>query len=443
MSNPFEKKHINRKLPFIRSSEFLNICRVFSNSRYFINIYFVTSNLTKISHYQHLFSLYNLPLKVYDQVIQSYSEDYSLEPDSAIKYSLSEISNKLRHLGLFFIDDSSLVLNSLSLNGKEFPGLATKEFLKKNNFNDIDKLLKSYENDRRASLISRIGLHLPGEFGSEVFTGIINGVIASEFKNSRTTTGVPWKDEKSPANFFIPNGKGIPLSELPLEVSYDYDSRLRALHKMLFRLAQCLSISENISTSYLKKQTIDYEKQARLFEPQVIIFAGYSGAGKTTAALYLSRKYHINYFEQSDAIRSAASDDNWPLWDTSNYCNNKIEKEGALYFIRYLLNMHRDSLDLPFVLSGMRNPHEAAYLRSIFPNSILIFLDVPFELRFARRCIVGISHPDKKDEFEALQDQERIWGIESIRKNADILLPNIGNIQKLYNDIDRILKKSS
>lgn len=423
---------------FLRSNEFQEVRKVFARSSRVPNLYFVSSNTAKICHMQHIFALFRLPLKVYKQVLQTYKEDHNLSPNSAIKQSILDVSCTLKRLGLFFIEDSSFILDVLSSSDNEVPGLATKRFVKKYPFSELDKLLRSRGNNRRAKLVSRIGLHLPGGFGTEVFTGAVEGHIAVEYTPSALVSGIPWLDEKSPANYFIPDGFEKPLSQIALEISYNFDTRLKAIHQMLFRLAQFATLADFSNISFLKRKQPLRERQLRLFSPAVLLVSAYSGSGKTTTAIYLSRKHQMNYFEQSDTVRAAAYESNWLSDDLAPFCNRIVSKHGPLYFILYFLETNKAVIDAPFIISGLRNPNEVDYLRELFPKSKLIYLDTPFELRYARRSLGGFPHPQDKKGFEQLTQQEKDWGTELIRNRADFVISNTGNLEKLYYDLNRL-----
>ncbi len=423
---------------FLRSKAFRDVSRPLLSSRYMANLYFVSSNIAKISHIEHLFTLYGLPVKIYRRPLRQYEEKHDLDPLSSVIQSVRYVSRAYKHLGLFFIEDSSFSLEAFSRPGEEFPGLATKAFLNEHSFARIDSLLRSKGNDRRATLISRIGLHLPGGSGIEVFTGTTQGMIARTEAVCQSDSGVPWLGEISPANFFVPDGCKVPLSSLALEVSYNYDTRLRALHQLLFRIAQFAKVAEHSNVVFRRRREVHFERQLRLFVPFVLIVSGYSGAGKTTAALYLSRRFGLQYFEESDALRAASEDDDSQNGDLSEFCNQKVARGGSLYFIEYLLDLHRTSLERPFIISGVRNPDEVDYVKALFPGSELIFLDVPLHLRYARCSLAGYPLPKSDELLRRLDAQESRWGMENIKRKADHLVHNTGNLQALFVALDQI-----
>jgi hypothetical protein len=423
---------------FLRGQGFREAVKALSESPYVPNIYFVSSNAAKTCHVQHLLDLYGLPVRVYRKTFRKYAEDHDANPEQSIAGSVRYVADVLRHLGLFFIEDSSFSLSALSTDGNERPGLATKAFLKEYPFVKLDELLRSRGNDRGAKLISRVGLHLPGVEWSEVFVGITEGRIADSIPSPSASSGVPWLDEKSPANFFVPEGCEVPLSFLPLELSYDYDTRLRALHQMVRRLIQYASVAHNARIVFRRRPTTHDEAQLRLIQSPVLIVSGHSGSGKTTAALYLSQKYGFRYLEESDAVREAARQEGHDASSVAQFCDSKAAVEGPLFFINYLLRMHAHSLELPFVVSGIRRPEEAEHLKSRFPGAQLLFLEVPISLRYSRCTLGGLVPPASEERFRAVEHQEEVWGMGQIRELADLPFRNTGSLQALYRWLDGV-----
>jgi hypothetical protein len=118
-----------------------------------------------------------------------------------------------------------------------------------------------------------------------------------------------------------------------------------------------------------------------------------------------------------------------------------VTQHGHLRLIQYFLQLNRHSLNAPFILSGVRNPYEVDYLKKIFQQAKLIFLDTPLDLCFTRRCLAGVSKHTSKTEFEDLISQERQWGMELIQEKADVVIQNIGNLQKFFRDLDQVYGK--
>ena len=168
---------------------------------------------------------------------------------------------------------------------------------------------------------------------------------------------------------------------------------------------------------------------------------GYSGSGKTTASLYLSRKYGYHYVEESDALRSVAEDEGIEKPVLSKFCDQKISENGPLFFIKFLINMHRNALENNLVISGVRNVQEVEYLKSRFKHTKLIFLDTTIELRTARCSFPGNTFNRSKEELIKLQEIENNWGMKDIQKGADVVINNNGNINSLFRRLDSIVNR--
>jgi len=358
----------------------MNKFEIFRKSKIRLNLFFVTSNIVKSYHINHLCNLFGIPIKYYKNIFQSYQENYNLLPEEAIKFSINFIAQKLKHLGLFFIEDSSIKIDALSEDNKEYPGLETKEFFIDKDFSDIDRLIKSKGNNRKATIISRMGLHLPGNVEPEVFYGEIKGKITErEPKINKSNKNAIWLYDKSPINYFIPNGENDVLSNLNIKDSYEYDVRLKALEKMFYRLFQFIKIIENAKSIYIKVKS-DKVNQLPLFNPKVLIISGYTGAGKTTSATYLENKYGYHFLEESEAVKKEFVSLDFREGNLFNFVNNTIKSKDPLYFIKLLIKNENVNSD-KIVISGIRNPKEIDYLKKMFLDSKLIYIDTPFKIR--------------------------------------------------------------
>ncbi len=410
----------------------------YSNIR--LNLYFVSSNKTKSTHICHLCDLFGIPVRFYKDLFKTYEEDYSLDPNELLRRSVRYVTKKLQHLGLFFIEDTTMKIEALSSNNKEYPGLATKEFFKQNSFNDIDTLIKSKGNDRRASIISRLSLHIPGLDEPEVFTGCINGEIVEKLPVISKEKQPVWLSERSPINYFIPNGESRVLSNLAVEDSYQYDVRLQALRKLLHRLSQFISIIENSSFIYKRKSKSIYG-QLSLFTPPLIVITGYTCAGKTTSSLYLSKKYDFNYIEASSLIEKIADRMVKNSIDLVPFINKMLKENGPYFFINNLTKMHHNALENQLIISGVRGIKEIKFLKEKYSYAFVIFIDSSFQLRYLRNKIRHDKTPLSYSEFKDLATIEEQWGMEEIKKEANIVVRNIGNIQNLIVELDNAIMK--
>ena len=224
-------------------------------------IYFITSNRTKLAHVKYL-------AKEYDVVIYQHQKKYYgvgyKEPrisnrdkllresiEDAIKRWQKNISNPNKTF--FFIEDTSVIIDSLSEN-KEYPGVNIKFWMEKNSFATVDTMLKMKGNNRRVMVRSDILLYIPGYFRNTkrekyiVFTSSMSGTITNKEYKFRTNPVYPWLDNKSFNKWFIPDGCNKPISILPISIADIYDFRNDACKKML---------------GYLESRNIIYKKAER------------------------------------------------------------------------------------------------------------------------------------------------------------------------------------
>jgi dephospho-CoA kinase len=407
------------------------------DSAYYSNLYLVTSNPVKIAHYEYIFDALRLPLRTYSKPLLGYTEQHDIPPVESLRQSVIHASATLKHLGLFFIDDSSFLLRALSDAHCEVPGLRTKDFLNKHTtVESLQRCLEACGNDASAEIVSRIGLNVPGTPFPDVFEGRTGGAILAQ-PPPFPFTGVPWLSEVSPANFFVPRGESVPLSCLGVEKALRYDTRLKAVLCLLYRIDQLLAFSAFRSV-VLRKQRRTPPAQRMLFSPYVLVLSGYSGAGKTTSREHLAKAYGLQTVEESDVVRSQAERLGECDSDLSDIVDWIVSEHGPTCFIDEVM---RTAIDLRrglAVISGVRNPAEIEFLRGMC-NCFVVFLDVPRDIRLMRWII---SHPDKRDHhplFKKLEEDEQRWGIERIRSEADFILRNTGNKSVLQIELDSLI----
>ena len=174
--------------------------------------------------------------------------------------------------------------------------------------------------------------------------------------------------------------------------------------------------------------------------PRLIGLTGTNGAGKGEAAAFFTAGGYA-YFSLSDILREelgtrgeAVTRDN--LIRTGNELR---ERYGPDVLARRTMA----KVGGPAGVDSIPNTHEGAYLR-LQPGFILLAIDAPVEVRFAR--VAARGRDESAADFEAFrkkEGQERTGGetsqqLEACMAAADRLILNNGTIPDLHRKLEEI-----
>src|SRR5689334_9472668 len=113
-----------------------------------LEVIFLTSNNVKLAHARYLCREYTIEISKQKYYGISYEEPRIQDRALLLQQSIADAEERLRKYSprrkdqFFFIEDTSLIIHSLSENG-EFPGVEVKYWMKENDFASIDKALKN------------------------------------------------------------------------------------------------------------------------------------------------------------------------------------------------------------------------------------------------------------------------------------------------------------
>ncbi|WP_429236733.1 non-canonical purine NTP pyrophosphatase [Aeromonas salmonicida] len=265
---------------------------------------FFTSNRTKMQHARYLCREYDINITNFREKTYhaNYDEPRINDRIKLLKESLRSAKNKAKSAGLppsqaFIIEDTSVIIDALSKDGVEYPGLDIKYWMRENSFEDIDIELAFSGNNRSVTVRSDLVLYIPTIREEEfIFTSCTSGTIVKlEDKSLQTNAIYPWLDNKTFNKWFCPSKEKIVISQMPIEVADKYDFRKNAFLDMLSFLEKKHIISKTkppISPATNKEIINDISA--------CHIVTGLSCAGKTTIAEYLTSKYSFFHIEASD-----------------------------------------------------------------------------------------------------------------------------------------------
>jgi dephospho-CoA kinase len=183
----------------------------------------------------------------------------------------------------------------------------------------------------------------------------------------------------------------------------------------------------------------------------LIGIVGLNGSGKDTVAKYLVESYGFEWVSLSNMVRLEviAQGKNVSNRDDLNFVAEDTRKKfGPDIWIKKSLKGY--SKEKKLVLSSFRHPSENRIVKE--NNGVMIFVDVPIELRFKRtqeRVLKdpkdhgSISFEDfkKKEERELVNiDKDKMQMGECI-KLFDYKVDNSTTLDNLYSQIDKIMQK--
>lgn len=435
-----------------------------------IKLFFLSSNLTKIAHFEYLLREHPIMLlpppnygkPYYEPRIEDRDEllkksiqsanlklaknasgnDQLLQPDMAFNTDkentslLARYASKHQHR-IFFIEDTSIAIEALSKN-REFPGVDVKYWMRETSFSDLDQQLKSLGNNRKVTVRSDIVLYLPPHLRNtpeetyKVFVGEVAGSIVDEETSFKTNKVYPWLDNKTFNKWFVPNGAKKPISQLSISSSLKYDFRNLALHKLVLflRSKDLLDI----------KQSQVKPLQGELFPRRNYIICGATCAGKTLLASALTRLHAYQHIEASDFMRCALYSRHGytTTMKIQDFASDALKKDPGIVarqIASYVKNMPTTGL----VITGFRSPQEINILEIELSGIAIetLYIDSSLEIRYQRnrkrnRADAPISLP----EFRQKNDAQNAMGLDAIRAQSK----TIQNEKNLFSYIRETLR---
>lgn len=384
-----------------------------------LEIIFITSSRIKLAHLRYLVREYPITIakqknygigyvepRIYDRE-QLLSESYK---DALERFS-KNVSNPDEKF--FIIEDTSVVIEALSDNGKEVPGLDIKYWMKEHTFEMLDESLKAKGNNRKCSVRSDIILHLPKKlrekYGTDYkqFTGIVTGKIVTSEQEYSTNPSYPWLDNKTFNKWFTPEDD-IPLGSMTVQRSEAYDFRKKAFDKVRIFLEEEECINEN--TAPLIKQ------YALPLYFDHLILVGPTCAGKSTLASHLAKKYGYFHLEASDFMHQKFYELHGVNTDLKigDFAQEALLENPCI--VAELVTEHMNRLkDTPVIISGFRNPKEIqCFLEKYKCDINIVYIDADIKIRYERNK--NRKRKDDEITFEKFEEKDRQQGNMGLRE---------------------------
>lgn len=172
-------------------------------------------------------------------------------------------------------------------------------------------------------------------------------------------------------------------------------------------------------------------------ERLVIGITGRIGAGKTSAAKYLSAKFGFQYLRYSQVLSE------WRAKDSESKGHlQEVGWEVMAGGMQAELNRRLIAQIMPrtdVAVDGLRHPIDCESLKHSFPSSFhLMYIDSPWEQRWDR--LKGQGKYSSLGSFEAADSHPVEQQIELLRADATLVLQNESSLQDLYVALDEAIQ---
>ena len=417
-----------------------------------VDLWFLTTNATKLSHFRHIARGSGVSISSFHErtFLASYSEprvnDRELLLDESYKSALAQWNKAgFSEEAFFFLEDTSVVIPAFS-DKEDIPGVDVKYWMESMSFKILDKDLRRKGNNREATVRSDLILHLPPSIRAGLgakkpylqFTGSSSGKIVSKELVIATNPVRPWQDSRSFNKWFVPQGEVKPFSLLPGNRADRHDFRRKAFSELLAFL-------DTIGVRVPESGALSYQQSLPGISnrPPLFLVCGPSGAGKTTIAEKLASDFGYMHFEASDFMRRAFYErlGRYTSMRLSEFAASVLSEEPWVVpegILEYFENFDGS----PLVITGFRSPLELESFRSLYKGEeevLAVYVEAPRQVRYDR---VRKRHRNDAPESKAAmirKDREQdAMGLTSIRKMPGIKrISNRGTKKKFYSSFEQ------
>lgn len=179
----------------------------------------------------------------------------------------------------------------------------------------------------------------------------------------------------------------------------------------------------------------------------IIGIVGEIAAGKTTLTTYLKNKHNAQSARFSDSLRDILQ----RMYLSQTRANlQKIsqvlrENFGQDVISKIMTTDIANNTAEVIITEGIRRPSDITYLKETYKNNFyIIYIKTNDRLRFDR-LTKRSENPDDQtktwEEFEEECNKEAEQKIKEISLQADFAIDNNGEIEKMHEQVDEIIKK--
>lgn len=273
-------------------------------------ILFATSNIAKFLQARLMLGSMGFRVERFEAHARAYHEPYGLPTKEFLGSGLREVVSRAGARRLVFIEDTTVRIDALSLNGDDFPGQATKEWFTASSHAELIDAINEVGGDLRVSVRSDIALYVPGHSEFLLFSGVTPGKLALMPDKGEDRLLYPWLGRDDFNSWFIPDGASKTLASMSFEESKSYDFRIKAFSALAARLAEYERILQLPGDSLRKPGYPSAPDQFALIpggDPDIIVaIIGPLAAGKTTAGHHLAMNREFRHIEGSRVLSQVA-----------------------------------------------------------------------------------------------------------------------------------------
>ena len=405
-----------------------------------LQVYFYTSNIEKYLQARAIGGRLGLNIRHYRSSQDPYEEDYSGDKYSLLERAISEIRKSLNARSIFFVEDTSVRIEALSSQSKDFPGLMIKEWFASTNFKAVDKLLHRKNNDRRATVKSDIALYIPGFNKPVFFYGETKGKISTRAPKFKQSVQHPWLTPKTFNGWIIPDGATKPLGNMSFDEAWNHDFRVKGFLQLFARLEEYSYILNLDSHAYTRHAP--YERNAQLqllpLEP-VYVVVGPTCTGKTTMGEHLSREKHsFLWIEASAIMRTLCESSQITGLDSFQMAKELLTAHGMDAVANHIVHILEQSKPRPIVITGFRTLEEIEIMLRKIQNVHVVHVDSPERLRYERFLERGRSKSKTTlTDFRAIDSQQAEFGLTNIASDvSEYQIKNEADLKEYFEQID-------
>ena len=421
----------------------LDIRPAFRNLEKRPRVYFYTTSTEKYLQARFVFGRSGLPLQQFRSKSDPYQEDEHKGTEALLTAALDEVRETIGDSFLFFVEDTSVVIDALSTETEEVPGLFVKEWFARTSYDDLDQALRAKGVGRAARVRSDIALHVPNLDRPVFFHGETAGTIAESAPHFETNSQHPWLSNDTFSAWFVPDGTTYRLGEMPVEQSISFDFRAKALFQLLDRLEEYTAGVNLPSAGYQRKPRYAQPAHPELFESQrpALMVIGPTCAGKTTFAERADGKHGLTHIEASSIVRTL--DKRGKDEPAPDFARRVLTEMGPDVVARRILEWYEEVQDdQGFVISGFRTIEEILTLKERKPDARVVLVEASPRIRLERY----LKRPRESglislDELEEIDREQGAFGLLSVASQVpDIRIRNEETLEDYYAAVDAVIE---
>lgn len=201
-------------------------------------LYALTTSYAKRAHLERLFGLHGMKVLRWSG-FRGYPELQAERATESLKVGAEFV--RAQFTRPFLLEDTEVRIEAYSQGSKiSYPGFDVKRWWRVTSFAEIDAKCRQ-AGTRSVSQTSTLCLSIPG-LEPYFFKGMVRGEIASSRYQGPDRPDAPWLNPREFGTIFIPQGCSVPFAALPVEESFRFDFRKRAVDQAVQKIEEINSL---------------------------------------------------------------------------------------------------------------------------------------------------------------------------------------------------------